>query len=82
MVNYVPTLVPVDVSLLNVVLSQSHLAIVAKTSSGLAFAKMVENVSRSAEFSDLTLTGSSFDDSDELYTFNFEAEIEKGIFKE
>lgn len=81
-VNYVPTLVPSDVSLLNFVLSQNRLMIVAKTSSGLSFAKMVENVSHSAKFSDLTLTGSRFDDKNGLYTFDFEAEIEKEIFKE
>lgn len=80
-INYIPTLIPEDVILANITLKQDLLQIVAKTASGTSFAKMVENVNRSAKFSDLTLTGSSFDDTDGFYTFNFEAHVERTIFK-
>ena len=79
-INYTPTLIPEDVTLVNITLKQDLLQIVAKTASGASFAKMVDNVSHSAKFSDLTLTGSSFDDTDGFYTFNFEAHVERGIF--
>lgn len=80
-ISYLPTLIPQDVSLVNIRLKPQLLEILAKTPSGMAFAKMVENINHSAKFSDLTLTGSSFDDSENLYTFNFEARVEKAIFE-
>ena len=80
-IKYVPTLIPQDVILVNISLRRDLLQIVAKTSSGISFAKMVENVTRSAKFSDLTLTGSILDDINKLYTFNIEARVEEGIFK-
>ncbi len=80
-INYTPTLIPEDVTLVNIALKQDLLQIVAKTGSGTSFAKMVDNVSHSAKFYDLTLTGSSFDNTDGFYTFNFEARVERGIFK-
>lgn len=80
-INYTPTLIPEDVTLVNITLKQDLLQIVAKTGSGTSFAKMVDTVSHSAKFYDLTLTGSSFDDTDGFYTFNFEARVERGIFK-
>lgn len=80
-INYTPTLIPEDVTLANITLKQDLLQIVAKTSSGASFAKLVDNVNHSAKFSELTLTGSSFDNTDGFYTFNFEAHVERGIFK-
>lgn len=79
--SYIPTLIPQDVALVNIVVEPKIVQILAKTPSGISFAKMVENMSHSAKFSELTLTGSSFDDFGQLYTFNFEARVSPGLFE-
>lgn len=78
---YLPDLIPEDVKLVSLTLRVEQLNIRAKTPSGLAFAKLIENISRSAKFSNLTLTGSIFDDQENLYTFDFEAQPERVFFR-
>lgn len=78
---YIPTLIPEDVSLLILDLSFDKGKIEAKTGTGTSFAKLIENISHSAKFTDLTLTQSSFNNATGFYTFTFEFAIKEGIFR-
>lgn len=79
-INFIPTLIPEDVTLLNLNLNKDGVELSARTTSGPSFAKLVENINRSADFIDLTLTGSTFEDASGYYTFTLESRVKKELF--